>query len=211
MKEFFPDTEDMKVKRDRLTRLINERMKLVSDEVILRVFDKFGPAVFRRCSAPADYAEKVFRDVFAQEPVASHLEIGCLNGITAAVMTQYADVVHTIDIVDYPLKYEIWDFLGLSGKIKFHLIKNEVEKFDLIENLDFQSAYPDGNHVNHTFSDFLITRKCGRLLFHEAGNESSQPWNLVKSLPKDEIKSFSYKKGKKTVTSNIVYWKRNTL
>ena len=186
----------------RLNVLLKRRMPSVEDEMILRLFDKFGALPFRRCSAPSDFSERVIKDTFSNPEIKTALEIGTLAGITAAIMTQYVDKVYTFDIEDNPLKYKVWDFLGVNDKIDFYLVKNELHKRDIINKLDFDIAYSDGDHLHHTFSDFLLVEKCGRVLIHEARQPHSQPFALAHALPKNQIKYFTYGKYR----ADIAYW-----
>lgn len=194
--------QQLEIKMKRVVRLINSLMDGNRDPILRKIYDEFGPRIFRRCSAPADFAEKLFREKMRGKGFKTAVEIGCLNGITAAVMSQYVDVVHTFDIIDWKDKYKIWKFLGVEKKIRFHLIKNELEKYDIINGLDFDIAYVDGNHVNCTWSDYLVTRKCGRIFLHEATHESSQPWELAEALPEKEITKWQF--GPKVCS--LVYW-----
>jgi len=199
-----PDQEKyLELKYQRMARIVDAKMSRVTDPIIKKVYKKFGVNIFRRCSAPADYSEKVFKDTMGHGKFVSALEIGTLNGITAAVMSQYVDKVYTFDIEDYDKKYEIWEYLGVRDKIKFYKINNELEKADIINKLYFDIAYIDGDHLHCTWSDFFLTRKCKHCIIHEATLESSEPWKLVQALPKKQVKYFKFAFIKECT---IAYW-----
>ncbi len=203
MKELSKE-EQMEIKYGHMTKMVERRMPGVRDPIIKKIHEHFGIVIFRRCSAPADFSERVFKDCFGGKKVKTILEIGTLNGITASVLTQYAEKVITMDIIDYAMKYEIWDKLGVSDKIEFRMVENELQKAKMISNMKFEFCYMDGDHLHHTWSDFMMVKKCGRVLLHEAILDGSQPNLLANSLPPEEIRFFNY--GKKT--SSLAYWSK---
>jgi len=50
----------------------------------------------------------------------------------------------------------------------------------------------DGDHTNDTEEDFGLVKSCGRVLFHEYWPLQPAVWNLVNSLPKNEVISANY-------------------
>lgn len=201
-----PDNDKyLELKYERMVKIIKDRLIGVTDPFVHKIVKEFGLNVFRRCSAPADYAEKVFELCLKDKGYKSVLEIGTLNGITSALMAQYVDNVYTIDIKDSMIKYDIWKHLGVDNKIKSYIIDNEIEKADIINGLDFDLVYIDGDHLHCTWSDFFLTRHCGRALIHESILESSEPWKLVKALPPEEIEYFQFRRLKKC---SVAYWQK---
>jgi len=206
-KEFLPETDAMLEKYKHLERVMQRRMSRCTDIVVNKIYKKYGARFFRRCSAPADFADKVFPKFLKGSK--SVLEIGTLNGITAAVMAQYVDKVYTIDIIDYKEKYELWKWLGIEKKIEFFHIKNELQKFDLIESVDFDACYMDGDHAHHTWSDFFMVRKCGKVLLHEAIDEPSETYHLAQALPPNEIIYYDFAvRGHPDKRSCLVGWSK---
>jgi hypothetical protein len=185
-------------------KALEEANKLT--EFSKKIYDKYGAEIFRRSTIPIDRGDIVIEKCMNKEPrVKTALEIGTWNGIPAACLAQYCDKVVTIDIEDQDDKYGLWDYLGISDKIDFHLVKNESEKEELISSLDFDFCYMDGAHASYTYSDWMMVRGCGRVIFHEYWTKQKPVWQLVNSLPKKEIKKFQNINGKCT---SFAYWEK---
>lgn len=191
-------------KYQRIEALIENRMLNVLDPVVKKIYKEFGKRIFRRSSAPIDYSQKILRRCMEYRKVKTALEIGTLNGIVTAVMTQFCNKVITLDIEDLEAKYEIWDFLDIRDKIDFYLIRNELEKEKILKRIDFDFAFVDGDHTHCTWSDFMMTRKCKRLLFHEAIRDGNEVDKLLKSLPGHEVEYFD--RGDKRI--DLGYWSK---
>lgn len=109
-------------------------------------------------------------------------ESGTYHGLSAALLAEYFDIVYTCDIekgyyVDNKIKYEIWDLLGVTDKIKFKMLKNDNEKPKFIEECQKENpisfCFIDGNHAVGTEIDFKLLNKCGRILFHDYNKEKA--------------------------------------
>ena len=136
---------------------------LLNDADLMAVFKVYGPAAFRRSSVLEGLESFIKAQRFTGEAC---VEIGTLKGLTAIVLSRYFERVTTIDIVDDPQKHEIAASLGIRN-INFITVKDNAEKAKVIECLDFDGAYVDGDHARETESDFALVKRCGRVLFHE--------------------------------------------
>ena len=179
---------------------------LIEDIVVKRILTKFGPEIFRRSTIPLCYGDLALQQYMTRKPVKVALEIGTWNGVPSAVMSQFAEKVITIDIEDRPEKYKVWKFLRISDKIEFHLVKNEIDKEKLLNDIQFDFCYMDGNHMSYTYSDWMMVRKCGRVLFHEYWDKQSPVMDLVNSLPANEVEQFELKNSKK---QPFAYWEQS--
>jgi len=142
---------------------------LLNDKQLMRVFEKFGPAAFRRSSVLEGFENFIKAHKFAGETVC---EIGTLKGLTAVVLARYFKRVVTVDILDDEQKYEIARMLGINN-IKFINVDDDYEKAAVLATYGFDAAYIDGDHTHDTESDFALVRRCGQVLMHE--NWSAQP------------------------------------
>lgn len=136
---------------------------LLNDKQLMQVFDKYGASTFRRSSVLEGFEAFIKENKFSGKTC---VEIGTLKGLTAIVLSRYFDQVITIDIVDDPLKREIASMLGINN-IEFINVKDNAEKASVINGLQFDGAYSDGNHHDDAESDFALVKKCGRVLMHE--------------------------------------------
>lgn len=107
------------------------------------------------------------------------IESGTFHGVSAALLAEYFDEVHTFEIEkgyvkDKTLHDKVWQYLGIQDKIHFHLIKNDNEKKQILKNLDWSFGWVDGNHTVGTRKDFELLNKCGRILFHDYNSKKAQ-------------------------------------
>jgi hypothetical protein len=150
---------------------------------ILRVF---GKDAFARSSACMEF-ESFLRRINASGNCC--LEIGTFYGITAIILSQFFKRVICVSL-DVPgakeKKYELVRHLGISN-IRFFDVASNADKKALVDQLDFDFCYQDGDHTNDTHTDFAMVNRCGRVLLHEAWPIQPAVWNLAHSLPKDEV------------------------
>ena len=97
------------------------------------------------------------------------LEIGTFQGLTAAVLADYADSVVTLDIQRQPTCEQVWDIFDVKSKITQIIVKDNAEKGDVVRGQDFDMAFIDGAHGRQEVAfDFGIVRqKCQHALFHD--------------------------------------------
>lgn len=158
---------------------------------------------------------KTSEDFFRQLNINIAIEIGTFWGISAAYIAQFANKVHTFDIIDHPQKYKVWDDLKVKNKVFFHLVKGrnivnktfkdfkgthtltgkEVDIKTILNTIDFDFAFIDGNHIYEDVkADFELVKKCGRVLFHDI-------------IPEFEgVNKFVHEIGIKQIFYNVGYW-----
>ena len=98
------------------------------------------------------------------------VEIGTWCGLSAMVLAHYAEVVITIDTVRHPQLEAVLDTFGagIRDRISAIHVLNDHDKRNLVRHLDFDFAFVDGQHTLAGCElDFLITKKCGSVLFHD--------------------------------------------
>ncbi|MFK5283878.1 hypothetical protein ACI3PL_30305, partial [Lacticaseibacillus paracasei] len=71
--------------------------------------------------------------------------------------------------------------------IEFHDVSDNAQKAAIVNRLDFDFAYMDGDHTHDTHEDWALVQRCGRVLFHEFWPLQAPVHNLVMSLPRDEV------------------------
>ncbi len=149
----------------------------------LAVLEKFGPKVFRRSSIFHGLEEFLVESKVRGRRC---YEIGTWNGLTAAVLSQFFDEVVTVDVAHNAQKHRILEFLGIRNVRCIDLKSNEDKARTLPS--EFDCAFLDGDHAADTEDDFDLVRRCGRVLFHEVWPFQSPVWELVESLPQDEVR-----------------------
>lgn len=156
------------------------------------IFKRFGKTAFGRSSACAEF-ESFLKQIAGRSADAGMrigetcLEIGTFHGITAVILSQFFDRVVCVSIDEMPvMKREIVDYLGIKN-ISFYDAKDNKDKAAFVHALKFDFCYQDGDHAHDTLTDFAMVKRCGRVLLHEYWPLQPPVWNLVNSLPQDEV------------------------
>lgn len=165
-----------------LERAIYEKFwSLHSNEDLVRIYAHFGYEVFHRSSVLEWFGPFVAGRAFKGRRC---VEIGTRKGLTAIVLSRHFDEVVTLDIQPDDQKQQIADYVGIKN-IRFMDIEDNAEKTEIINGLEFDAAYVDGDHARDTEADFELVRHCGRVLFHEYWKTQEPVWNLVNRLTLD--------------------------
>lgn len=136
---------------------------LLRDKQLMRVVEHFGPDVLRRSSVLEGFEEFIVANGFKGRAV---LEIGSCKGLTALVLARHFEFVYSVDIAPDPQRIEIAEMLGIKN-VWYGTARDNAEKAKMIEALQFDAAFSDGDHTNDTEADFALVKRCGRALFHE--------------------------------------------
>lgn len=167
-----------------IEKQVGERVQIVlNDKALLSAYERFGAEILRRSS--------VFHGLgrfLAEQKVRGErcFEIGTWNGLTAAILSRHFDEVVTVDIAHNALKHEVLDHLGITN-VRCIDIADNAEKAEIANDLTFDFAYLDGDHAHDTDNDWQMTKKAGRVLFHECWPHQEKVWRLVNQLPPAEV------------------------
>lgn len=100
------------------------------------------------------------------------IEIGTHQGVSACLLSEYAQQVITFDVKDWWLRKDVMEFLGCQ--VDFRLLKANTAKdsnreiSDILKGLDFDLAFIDGDHSYESVCDnFEAVKRCGRVIFHD--------------------------------------------
>jgi hypothetical protein len=63
---------------------------------------------------------------------------------------------------------------------------------ELARDRQFDFCYSDGDHTHDTYTDFDLVKRCGKVLLHEYWPIQPPVWNLVNSLPANEVVRAAY-------------------
>jgi len=133
-----------------------------------KIKEEFGQR-YIRCSCIADKTtEDIFCEFLSRKKIVNALEIGTWFGVSSMVLSHYADKVFTIDIQWRPEPGLLWATFGVADKINRYERDSEKQKADIVDHLDFDFAFVDGNHrYDGVKADFELVKRCGRVLFHD--------------------------------------------
>lgn len=169
-----------------------------------RIVELHGEKILRKSAMNIRGGAGVFEHVLAGRGYGTVLEIGTYRGVSSAEIAQYVDRVVTIDLKHGKLegagenfdRLAFWDSLGVKN-IELRLVADDAEKAAFVRGLDFDLAFIDGGHDARSVAfDFEITKRCGRILFHDADDNrlrASKPdapnhvFEFISTLPKDEV------------------------
>jgi len=144
------------------------------------------PGVIWNGSACTGVHEETFRAILELRQPKAVLEIGTHQGVSAALLTEYADTVVTFDVFQNKTRALVWDLLGCAGKIteRVHMAQKvrdtEIAGAAKISDL----AFIDGSHLmNDVALDFrLVTGGgCRRIIMHDYW-PSGRSWPDVKEF-----------------------------
>lgn len=174
-----------------------------------RIVALHGEHMFKRSAARSPADRSVLRLVVCPRNIHTVLEIGTYRGCAAALMSQWCEKVITVDLVRGWLerdkqpfdRHGFWRSLGIDN-IEFHRVHGEADKATLVNSLQFDLAFIDGEHDATVRRDFDLVRRCGRVLFHDV-NEYKPKKNAVYEL----VRGLSVT-GKLTYFTycNMAYW-----
>lgn len=126
--------------------------------------------------------EDTFRYFLEKAKPKIALEIGTFQGLTAVLISEYAEEVHTIDIVPYPIQDMIWNMFNCKYKIKNYVCKSSKKKKEIIDSIPFDFAYIDGCHMYESISfDYDLVKHCRNILFHDYW-QNNEDWPDVKEF-----------------------------
>lgn len=149
-----------------------------------KLIDKFGGVINHMSCIYLREGEKHLRS-FLQElaPLDTVIEIGTYQGVSAAVISEYAKRVYTFDVVDLPLRQQIWDFLGVKN---VHFCgngsnKKDIDKIMKAEKVDL--CFIDGEHFDGQLrKDYDLCKQCERILIHDYAMSFPEVFNFVGRL-----------------------------
>jgi hypothetical protein len=151
------------------------------------------------CAAKAG-DDKIIEKIMSNKAIKTAVEIGTHYGVSTLLMSQFAEKVISFDCVDYKEREIIWNNMGIKN-VEFVHINNETKK-NIINNLDFDFTFIDGDHKEGVFLDAEICKKCNRLLFHDYSDDKDyiNIKKCVDSFNKDQVTLY---KGNNAV---FAYW-----
>jgi len=148
---------------------------VLEDPQLLKAYQRFGADILRRSSV-FHGLDKFLRDTGVRGERC--FEIGTWNGLTAVILSRYFDEVVSVDIAHNAVKHEVLDYLGVRNVTCID-IRDNSHKAQVANRMYFDFAYLDGDHASDTADDWALTKKAGRVLFHEVWPHQPPVWELV--------------------------------
>jgi len=161
------------------------------------IVSQYGAKTLRKSAMNIRGGAGVFERVLKGKGIKVALEIGTYKGCATAEIAQHVERVITIDLDHGKLelngevwnRYAFWDSLGVHN-VELHLVKDDAEKKSLLDSIDFDFAFIDGDHGEGVKLDYDLTKRCGRVLFHDydsRGPGKDTVFDFVNTLPKHQV------------------------
>lgn len=127
--------------------------------------------------------EEDFRQLIKKcGPHKTIIEIGTYNGISAAVLSEYAEKVYTFDVNVRSEAGTVMDFLGIKNVIR--LKSDPVKIAEILASENVTLCFIDGEHYfGQPRKDYEIVKSCKNILFHDYQEPFKDVREICDSLP----------------------------
>ena len=136
-------------------------------------------------SSCSEAQEPIFRSILERVKPKTILEIGTHQGVSAALMAEYADVVHTVDVLPNPAREQVWAWLHVAKKITEHVHKSQAGRDGEISKWISQGvdlAFIDGSHLMRDVEhDYALCEAAPVILLHDYW-QNDEDWPDVKTF-----------------------------
>jgi len=137
-----------------------------------KLIEKFGEQINQMSCVYIGDGENSLRHFLKGKKFKTIIEIGTYQGVSTAILSEYAKKVHAIDIIDLPLRKEIFDFLNVKN-VTFHKCKTDfadkekmVKKIMKEETVDL--VFIDGDHWGEAIrQEFDMVSSIPKILIHD--------------------------------------------
>jgi len=175
-------------------------MRTVTVQYIQERLKELGCNILVLSSAYQDLEEALKK---LNPKIEGAIEIGTHNGLSAAILTNWAQRVYTFDISLRNSEF-IWNLLGVRNKISSFVGNREELQWevnyivqnwqDVGINVNFNIAHVDGCHdYEWVKKDFELVKFTGRVLFHD--------YDLIPG-----VRQFCDEIGAVSLSKNMGYW-----
>lgn len=169
-----------------------------------RIVELYGQHILRKSALSIRGGAGVLERFLSGGDYRTALEIGTYRGVSAAEISQYVDRVITIDLKHGKLEHNgethdrhaFWASLGVDN-VTLIQVADDEEKRRVIDGLSFDIAFLDGAHdAAGVRGDFALTKRCGRVLFHDADDNrlraikpdaSNHVFEFLATLPQEQL------------------------
>ncbi len=171
----------------------------IGEDFTSQLHEEFGGNMLYWSALAYPRGEEIIRKFMSLAPIEVALDLGTAKGATAALMTQYARRVYTLDRREVLVASIMWDRYGLGDIITFKMVPTNEQKIAFIKTIRFDFAFIDDQHdYEGAEMGFEATKKCGRVLFHDYTDEWPGVKAFVDTLPKNEV----------TIDDRFAYWEK---
>lgn len=137
-----------------------------------KLLQRFGNAINEMSCVYIGDGENSLRHFLKGKTFNTIIEIGTYQGVSTAILSEYAKKVYAIDIVDLPLRKDIFKFLGVNN-VEFYKCKTEfADKEKCIKNIlsteKVDLVFIDGDHWGEALEqEFNLVKDVKNILIHD--------------------------------------------
>lgn len=152
-----------------------------------KLINKFGDRInHMSCVYIAD-GENSLRSFLDGKKFNTIIEIGTYQGVSTSILSEYAKKVYAIDIVDLPLRNEIFDYLNVKNVEFYKCAKNFEDKKKYIENIlkteKVDLVFIDGDHWGEAIKqEFELVKNVKEILIHDYEKEFQVVYEFCNNL-----------------------------
>lgn len=137
-----------------------------------KLIDHFGDNINEMSCVYIADGENSLRHFLEGKRFRTIIEIGTYQGVSTAILSEYADKVHAIDIVDLPMRNEIFNFLGVTNvsfyKCSADFSDKEKKVKEIFSKEDVDLVFIDGDHWGKALEqEFNLVKACKKILIHD--------------------------------------------
>jgi hypothetical protein len=155
-------------------------------ELLQKRLESFGRGIAWNWTCCSPSQEPTFRALLERLQPRVVLEIGTHQGVSAALLAEYAERVITVDVLPNPACLKVWDALGVTGRIESSVHQSQAGRDSQILSGAGQAdlAFIDGSHLMRDLAyDFhlVIRGGCKRIILHDYW-QNAEGWPDVKEF-----------------------------
>lgn len=151
-----------------------------------KLIDKFkNDAVHMSCIYLGN-SEEDLRYFLEKHKPKNVIEIGTYQGVSAAIISEYADEVYTVDVEVKALLADILQYLEIKN-VYFIPVENrkdeikEIKDIFKMKKIDF--VFLDGEHFNGELKkDYEMTKECSKILIHDYSPAFKEVYDFCNNL-----------------------------
>ena len=137
-----------------------------------KLIEKFGDDINQMSCVYIGDGEKSLRHFLDGKKFDTIIEVGTYQGVSTAILSEYAKKVYAIDIVDFPLRDKIFYFLDIDNvefyKCEADFADKEKHIKKIMKNEKVDLVFLDGDHWGQALEqEFNLVKDIPEILIHD--------------------------------------------
>jgi hypothetical protein len=161
-----------------------------------KLIERFGQSINEMSCVYISDGENSLRHFLNGKKFDTIIEIGTYQGVSTAILSEYATKVYAIDIVDLPLRNEIFNYLNVDNvdfyKCQVDFADKEKKVKEIMKKEKVDLVFIDGDHWGEALrQEFDLFKSIPEILIHDYEEAFPVVYDFCNNLPKEgyEIES----------------------